>query len=320
MKLEQLVQVVEIANTRSISKAASNLFMTQPGLSFSIKQLENELGADLFVRNNKGVELTEAGDSFVAQAKKILKQVRSLEYSYKSNFGQVSRTLSVAAGRYRFIGPLTAAFFNRHKSDNSKFVLRTGAVQDCVDWVANGICDVGIVHYLAAEEKDFQRLMKQKQLQLHKIYESEIKIIIGAGHPLYDTDVTEIDAAELTNYTLVSHDHTAATDYYRSVFLHSTPRNLRVMVTDQAVLYDILDESDGYCYGFASEYMYQNFPRQYKARELKVKWKAEPPVMVMAWIAPTNVELMPLAQEFLDAATNACTRPDFWELHPDLRK
>lgn len=90
MKLEQLVHVVEVANTQSISKAASNLLLSQPGLSSSIKQLEYELGADLFVRNPKGVELTPVGSSFVDKAKKILEQVDSLGKMCKDGTHYVS--------------------------------------------------------------------------------------------------------------------------------------------------------------------------------------------------------------------------------------
>ncbi len=319
MKLEQLMQVVEVANTQSISKAADNLFMTQPGLSFSIKQLENELSTDLFVRHSKGVELTEAGAVFVAQAKKILKQIDSLENIGKDNPSQASRTLSVAAGRYRFIAPLAAALFNRHKNDGSKFTLRTGAIQDCIDWVANGVCDVGIVHYFVSEEKEFLKLMKKKQLQCTKIYETPLKIIIGEGHPLYNTNVTEIDAAELVNYPMIAHDHTSALDYYRAVFLNAA-NNLRVVITDMAALYEMLDSSDGYCYGFATEYMYQNLPWHYKARALHIRQTGKKPSVAMAWIAPANMECLPLVSELIKLITDCCTKPDFWELHPDLKR
>lgn len=319
MKLEQLMLVVEVAKTKSISKAADNLFMTQPGLSFSIKQLENELGTDLFVRTSKGVELTEAGDSFVAQAKKILKQIDSLENIGKDNPQQASRTLSIAAGRYRYIGPLAAALFNRHKNDGSKFVLRTGATQDCIDWVANGICDVGIVHYFLSGEKEFLKLMKKMQLQCHKIYETPLQVMIGEGHPLYHTDVTQIDAAELAKYPMITQDGTSAIDYYRSVFVNST-QNLRVVVTDTAALYEMLDSTNGYCYGFPTECMYRNFPRQHKTRSLSIRQNGKAPTAVMAWISPANMEYMPLATELLELVTDCCTKPNFWELHPDLKK
>jgi len=319
MKLEQLMHVVEVANTQSISKAASNLLMTQPGLSFSIKQLESELGAELFVRNNKGVELTETGNSFVAKAKRILREIDSLEKMCKDGTTQVTQTLSVAAGHYRFMGLIIAMMLNRHKHDGTGFVLRNAISSDTVNWVADGVCDVGVVSFLSSEESDFKKLMKQKKLQYHKIYDTELKIIIGEGHPLYDTDVTEIDAKELQKYPRVAHDRTPNKDYFRSVFSQETIPNLRVIVTDQAAAYEILERSDGYCMGFASEYMYQNLPRQYKTRELKVKWGNAYYRMTMGWIAPVGMAAVPLVQEFVELVTDVCTKPNFWELHPDLK-
>ena len=159
MKLEQLVHVVEVANTQSISRAADNLLLSQPGLSASIKQLEYELGFDLFVCNRKGVLLTPLGSDFVARAKSILEQVGTLEKIGRSGTHTVSQTLSVAAGHYRFIGAVTAMLFNRHKNDGARFVLRRGSRSDCIDWVADGICDLGIVNYNADAEKDFRKLI-----------------------------------------------------------------------------------------------------------------------------------------------------------------
>ncbi|MBR6349174.1 MAG: LysR family transcriptional regulator [Lachnospiraceae bacterium] len=61
MTLSQIECFIEIARTGSFSKAAGNLFMTQQGASNQIRSLEKELGFPVFVRKNKGVELTEEG-------------------------------------------------------------------------------------------------------------------------------------------------------------------------------------------------------------------------------------------------------------------
>lgn len=320
MKLEQLVYAVEIANTQSISKAAENLLLSQPGLSTSIKQLEYELGAELFIRTGKGVELTDLGSNFVSNARKILAQIDDLEKQCKQDPSGVYRTLSIASGPYRFIGALTALLLNAHKDDGTRYTLRTGIVNDCVDWVADGVCDVGVVQFYTDEEKDFQKLMKRKQLQYQTIYATQAKIIIGAGHPLYNTDATTIDAEELKNYPLVSRDQTSAGEYYKSVFLQRPQENLRVIVTDQAAVYEMLEFSDGYCLGHASEYMYQNLPRQHRTRELTVLNNKQPRSIAMAWIAPANMEYLPLVREFTQAVTDICTRPDFWELHPEFKR
>ena len=61
MELRQLEYFREIASTGSINEAARHLNMSQPPLSYQIRQLENELNVKLFDRTSKGVTLTEAG-------------------------------------------------------------------------------------------------------------------------------------------------------------------------------------------------------------------------------------------------------------------
>ena len=61
MELRQLEYFREIANTGSINEAARKLNMSQPPLSYQIRQLENELNVQLFERTHKGVILTAAG-------------------------------------------------------------------------------------------------------------------------------------------------------------------------------------------------------------------------------------------------------------------
>ena len=66
MNLNQLKYVIEIARTRSINKAASNLFVSQSVLSTAIISLEKEIGQPIFIRSNKGVSLTPFGHTFVS--------------------------------------------------------------------------------------------------------------------------------------------------------------------------------------------------------------------------------------------------------------
>lgn len=72
MELRHLRYFVGVAELGSISRAAEKLFIAQPALSAQIRQLEEELGVILFVRLPRGVRLTQAGESFRADAKAIL--------------------------------------------------------------------------------------------------------------------------------------------------------------------------------------------------------------------------------------------------------
>ncbi|MBR3881375.1 MAG: LysR family transcriptional regulator [Mailhella sp.] len=71
MRLEQLSHVIEIARQRSFSRAAEKLYISQPALSVSIKNLEAELGKVLFKRTNKGIALTSDGEQICRDAESI---------------------------------------------------------------------------------------------------------------------------------------------------------------------------------------------------------------------------------------------------------
>ena len=317
MKLEQLVHVVEVANTQSISKAASNLLLSQPGLSASIKQLEYELGTELFTRSKKGVELTAVGSSFVMYAKRVLEQVGAMEALCKEQNAPLGPTLSVAACHFRFASAAVAMLLKKHRADGARFVLRNGVSSDCIDWVADGICDIGVVYYRVAEEKEFRKLMQLKHLQYHVIHQADVHVSIGRGHPLYHTAVTEIDAQELLKYPMVDHDQTTAKDYFRSVFLHAKMDNLRTIITDRAALYDILEFTDSYAMGLSNEIAYSNIPRPHNTRALKAVGGNGAATRNVAWIASANMEFMPLAKELTQLLTLLCTCPDLKEKHPE---
>ena len=67
--------VYQLYLDRSFSKAAEHLYMTQPALSIAIKRVEAELGAELFDRSRHPLELTQAGEAYIA----TIRQIRHLE-------------------------------------------------------------------------------------------------------------------------------------------------------------------------------------------------------------------------------------------------
>ena len=67
MTLQQLKYMIEIVNSGSMNAAAEKLFITQPSLSSAVRELEKELGIELFVRSNRGIALSAEGDVYKRQ-------------------------------------------------------------------------------------------------------------------------------------------------------------------------------------------------------------------------------------------------------------
>ena len=86
MNFQQCRYVHTISETGSFSKAAKKLFLTQPNLSASIRDLEEELGVLLFERSNTGAKLTDDGHDFLKYAKRILRELDLLKGRYHKSF------------------------------------------------------------------------------------------------------------------------------------------------------------------------------------------------------------------------------------------
>ena len=101
MKLQQLRYVVKVAECGSITEASRRLFVSQPSITASIRDLENEMGVHIFERTNKGVIVSEEGETFLGYARQVLDQADLLEGKYKGTSEQVPH-FSVSCQHYSF--------------------------------------------------------------------------------------------------------------------------------------------------------------------------------------------------------------------------
>ena len=84
MTLQQLKYIVAVAEQKSMRRAADALYLSQPSLSNSVRELEGEIGLTLFRRSNRGIELTAEGEEFLSYARQILEQYRLMEARYRA--------------------------------------------------------------------------------------------------------------------------------------------------------------------------------------------------------------------------------------------
>ena len=78
MRIQQLHYIIKIVETGSMNEASKQLFITQPSLSNAVRDLEKEMGIDIFIRNPKGITLTKDGMEFLSYARQVVEQTQLL--------------------------------------------------------------------------------------------------------------------------------------------------------------------------------------------------------------------------------------------------
>lgn len=99
MRTEQLEYLIEISKNSSMNAASEKLFITPAALTLSIKKLEEELGTELLVRSNRGVELTKDGVHIVEAAKAFLQEIASVKNKNEKLKSQLSGVLDIYTGQ-----------------------------------------------------------------------------------------------------------------------------------------------------------------------------------------------------------------------------
>jgi DNA-binding transcriptional LysR family regulator len=146
VELRQLEYFVAVAEERHFTRAARRVRVAQSGLSASIRALERDLGAPLFIRNTRRVELTDSGRAFLAEARHVLSTADAAREAVASVNGLLRGTLAVGTlqclGGIDLIGTL-AAYHRRYPG--VEIELRQGGSVDLIDRVRAGGLDVAFV-------------------------------------------------------------------------------------------------------------------------------------------------------------------------------
>ena len=142
MELRQLEYFREIASTGSINEAARHLNMSQPPLSYQIRQLENELNVKLFDRTSKGVTLTEAGKLLYDRSGNLLEYARSTELEVSKTGKKRILRIGLTPTTVDTIMPYISQFSKKNPDVN--FEVHDGITYLLNNYLLNGILEIDV--------------------------------------------------------------------------------------------------------------------------------------------------------------------------------
>ena len=244
MTLQQLKYVTTIANIGSISEAAKRLFVSQPSLTKSIKELEKEMGITIFDRTNKGITVSKEGERFLGYARQVLEQAALLEEQYKSQSGG-KKQFSVSTQHYSFAVNAFVELLKGAGIDQYDVSLRETQTYEIIDDVAHMKSEIGLLFYNDFNRPVLEKLIHTNELTFTELFTAHPHIFIGKNHPLANKDVVSMD--ELEEYPYISFEQGDHNSFYFSEEIFSTvvrPKHIRVR--DRASLFSLLLGLDGY--------------------------------------------------------------------------
>jgi DNA-binding transcriptional LysR family regulator len=198
--LSQVEAFVTVAREGSVSRAAEQLFVTQPALTARLQGLERDLGASLFMRTSRGMRLSEAGHAFLPYAVRALEtledgrgQVDALE---RGGAGQLAVGAAPAVSTY-VLPRLLKRFAETHP--RIAVSVRTGHSEEVLAQVLAEQVDVGLV-----------RTLRHPEIESTLLYEDRLVLVVMPGHSFSASK--SIDMEALRDEQLILFDRTSS--YY----------------------------------------------------------------------------------------------------------
>ncbi|QAT49268.1 LysR family transcriptional regulator [Caproiciproducens sp. NJN-50] len=252
MTLQQLKYVIKAVEYGSITEAAKQLYITQPSLSNAVRELESELGFEIFSRSAKGIALTIDGAEFLSYARQVVEQTELLEQRYMGK--KPSRQLcSVSTQHYAFSVNAFVELVKESNADEYEFILRETRTYDIIQDVINMRSEIGILYLSDFNEKVISKLLKENRLEFHLLFEAAPHVFVSASNPLSARKFVTLE--DLEDLPCLSFEQGEYNSFYFSEEILSTIyHKKRIHVSDRATLFNLLIGLNGYtiCTGVLS--------------------------------------------------------------------
>ncbi len=293
MTILQLKYVIAIASSKSFREAASRLFVSQPALSSTIRELEEELNIHLFERTNKGIRLTDPGKEFLAYAKEAVSQYELIEDRYLDR-DLDKKHFSVSMQHYVFA---VHAFINVVKEyDNGKytFAVHETRTDEVLSNVRSLDSEVGVVAFSKTNEKVMRKLFREYQLEFTPLITRETFVYVWKTHPLASAQALSLE--DLKDYPCISFDQSSENDFYLTEeALGDYAFEKLIKTNDRATSAELMAAMNGYSIG--TGVMTDSFAL--KRDFVTIKLKEEDPLTI-GYIVRANHKLSEIGQRYID--------------------
>lgn len=292
MTLSQLKYVIKVAKEKSMNRAAKELYISQPSLSTSIKELESEIGIELFRRTNRGISVTPEGEEFLGYARQVVEQYQLIESKYVHKEKE-KKKFSVSMQHYSFAVKAFVEMVKQFGMDEYEFAVHETKTYEVIEDVKNFKSEIGILYVNDFNQKVLMKLFDEFNLEFKEILKCNVYVYMWKGHPLAKRACVSLK--ELEDYPCLSFEQGDHNSFYFAEEVLSTYEYKRLIkANDRATMLNLMIGLNAYtlCSGIISE--------DYNGGDYcAVKLDSEEE-MCIGYLSRKGVAISPLGKKYLE--------------------
>ena len=253
MTLQQMKYAVTVADCGSMNEAAHRLYITQPSLSSTIRELEKEIGLTLFLRSNRGISITQDGEEFLGYARQIIAQYGILEERFIDRTARKAR-FSVSTQHYSFAVKAFIQTAHEFGLENYEFAIHETKTHTVMNHVRNMKSELGVLYLNDFNREALTKIFHEYGLEFHPLFECSISVYMARKHPLASKASVSID--ELQPYPCLSFEQGDYNAFYFAEEVLSTYDYKKIIkADDRATLLNLMVGLNGFtlCSGIITE-------------------------------------------------------------------
>ena len=298
MTLTQLRYVIAIAETKSINKAAEQLYVSQPSLTSAVQELEKELGIILFNRSGRGVTLTNDGAEFLLYARQLYGQYETLLEKYGEN-GSLKKKFGVSTQHYSFAVKAFVDMAKQFDMSKYEFAIRETKTAEVISDVSTMKSEIGVLYLSDFNRKSMEKLLRSAGLEFHHLIDCQAYVSLWKNHPLAKEE--SISFSQLFDYPCLAFEQGDNSSFYLAEEILSTNEYPRIIrANDRATMLNLMVGLNGYtlCSGIICEELNGN---EFTAVPFRDDEENHNSVMEIGYVVRKNTMLGKVGEMYIEA-------------------
>lgn len=244
MTLQQLLYTVKIAETKSMNKAAAELFISQPALSSAIHELEEELQTEIFIRNQRGIIVTTEGENFLSYARQIVEMSEMLKERYASGENMTNK-FSVSMQHYSFAVEAFMTLAEKFTLHDYELAIHETKTAEVIENVEKFRSELGIIYQSKFNEKAINKILVDRNLEFIPLFQCDVYVYMSADHPLAGKQSVSFE--DLMDYPCMSFEQGDNNSFYYAEEMFPTHKYNRVIkADDRATMLNLMTGMNGF--------------------------------------------------------------------------